>query len=120
MASRRMSRMTDFKVYNVDGTASDTTASSVHHSKAVISSSGSRIQRSGTVEVGSLSRGHNDRFYDEVEYERKVRKRKARLVVAAEEAFTYVKRLQTDRGMYLLWIFDVLMFIVMLVQKKTV
>ena len=116
--------MTDFKVYNVDGTASDTTASSVHHSKAVvtptgISMSGSRNQRTGALEVGSLSRGHNDRFYDELECERKIRKRKARLVVAAEEAFTYVKRLQTDRGKGFVRLFSVVCSFIALVMQVT-
>ena len=41
---------------------------------------------------------HNDRFYEEQEYERRVRKRKARLLVAAEEAFTHIKRLQDEQG----------------------
>ena len=37
--------------------------------------------------------GHNDRFYEELEYERRVRKRKARLIIAAEDAFTHIRRL---------------------------
>ena len=40
------------------------------------------------------------RFYEQEEYERRVRKRRARLVVAAEEAFTHIKRMEEDRGMY--------------------
>ena len=36
---------------------------------------------------------HADRFHEEHEYERKVRKRKARLIVAAEEAFTHIRRM---------------------------
>jgi vang-like len=38
----------------------------------------------------------NDRFYEEYEYERRLRKRKARLLTAAEEAFTHIKRIQND------------------------
>lgn len=41
---------------------------------------------------------HNERFYEEHEYERRVKKRKARLVTAAEEAFTHIKRLHNDQG----------------------
>ena len=41
---------------------------------------------------------HNDRFYEEQEYERRLRKRKARLLVAAEEAFTHIKRVQEEQG----------------------
>lgn len=41
---------------------------------------------------------HNERFYEEHEYERRVRKRRARLVAATEEAFTHIKRLQDEQG----------------------
>ena len=106
MSSRRVSRMTDFKVYNVDSGMTDTAISNLQHARATVmavdgsvAAPGSRNLRSSAVEMGSvLSRGHNDRFYDELDYERKVRKRKARLVGAAEEAFTYIRRQQTDRG----------------------
>ena len=40
---------------------------------------------------------HNERFYEEYEYERKLKKRKARLVSAAEEAFTHIKRMQSTQ-----------------------
>ena len=40
---------------------------------------------------------HNERFYEEYEYERKLKKRKARLVSAAEEAFTHIKRMQSNQ-----------------------
>lgn len=36
------------------------------------------------------------RFYEEHEYERRVKKRRARLITAAEEAFTHIKRLHND------------------------
>ena len=91
--ARRSARMTDFKVYNVDGAvASDTALSGGGGGSAadvVVARAGST--RSGT-------RGHNDRFYDELDYERKVRKRKARLMVATEEAFNHVTRLHSDKG----------------------
>ena len=41
-------------------------------------------------------RGHNERFYEEGEYERKVRKRRARLITAAEDSFTHIKRMRGD------------------------
>ena len=41
---------------------------------------------------------HNDRFYEEQEYDRRVRKRRARLLVATEEAFTHIKRLHDEQG----------------------
>lgn len=42
--------------------------------------------------------GHNEKFYEEIEWERRVKKRKARLVTAAEEAFGHVKRLHEEKG----------------------
>ncbi len=50
---------------------------------------------------GRMSRrgsSHNERFYEEHEYERRVRKRRARLIAATEEAFTHIKRLQDEQG----------------------
>jgi vang-like len=41
---------------------------------------------------------HNERFYEEHEYERRVRKRRARLVAATEDAFTHIRRLQDEQG----------------------
>ena len=41
---------------------------------------------------------HNERFYEEYEYERRVKKRRSRLVTAAEEAFTHIKRLKEEQG----------------------
>jgi len=39
---------------------------------------------------------HNERFYDEAEYERKVRKRRSRLVTATEESFTHIRRMREE------------------------
>lgn len=50
---------------------------------------------STVVSQASKKGSHNDRFYEEYEYERKLKKRKARLVSAAEEAFTHIKRMQS-------------------------
>ena len=40
----------------------------------------------------------NDRFYEEAEFDRKVKRRKARLFNACEEAFGHIKRVQQERG----------------------
>ena len=40
---------------------------------------------------------HNERFYEEYEYERKLKKRRSRLISAAEEAFTHIKRMQSNQ-----------------------
>lgn len=63
---------------------------SVHpqgHTRAVLTASARRRDSA-----------HNERFYEEHEYERRVRKRKARLITAAEEAFTHIKRMHDDQG----------------------
>ena len=41
---------------------------------------------------------HNERFYEEHEYERRVKKCRAHLITAAEEAFTHIKCLHNDQG----------------------
>jgi len=91
--ARRTTRMTDYKVYNVDGgvAASDTALSGTGGSEPAI-----MVARAGSTRSGG--RGHNDRFYDELDHERKLRKRRARLTVAAEEAFNHVTRLHNDKG----------------------
>jgi vang-like len=38
----------------------------------------------------------NDRFYEEYEYERRLRKRRARLMTSTEEAFTHIKRISLE------------------------
>ncbi|ODN01316.1 Vang-like protein 2 [Orchesella cincta] len=76
--SMNNSTATSFKFYDFDGISSTFTPS------------GGRMSRRGS--------SHNERFYEEHEYERRVRKRRARLVAATEEAFTHIKRLQDEQG----------------------
>lgn len=66
-----------FKYYDVDGNEDVEQT----HTRAVLTASARRRDSA-----------HNERFYEEHEYERRVRKRKARLITAAEEAFTHIKR----------------------------
>ena len=40
---------------------------------------------------------HNERFYEESEYERRLKKRRAKLVSATEEAFAHIKRMSSDQ-----------------------
>lgn len=47
--------------------------------------------------MASKRGSHNERFYEEYEYEKKLKKRRARLITAAEEAFTHIKRIQEDQ-----------------------
>jgi len=87
--ARRSARMTDFKVYSMDSQVASDTGGGGGSTVGVITQTGS---------TRGTTRGHNDRFYDELDYERKLRKRRARLTVAAEEAFNHVTRLHNDKG----------------------
>ncbi|XP_064469523.1 vang-like protein 2 [Ornithodoros turicata] len=71
-----------YKVYDVDGVNCD----------------GNNTRGTATVVPTGRRPSHNDRFYEEHEYERRVRKRKSRLVSAAEDAFTHIKRIQDENG----------------------
>ena len=51
-----------------------------------------------TVNSRRNNSSHNERFYEEHEYERRLKKRKARLITAAEEAFTHIRRLEAEQG----------------------
>ena len=65
-----------------------------HHSRRGGSSSRSS-HRGGSSDRGkatsAIADHHKDRMHDESEFERRVKKRRARLVSSAEEAFTHVK-----------------------------
>lgn len=80
--SQRKAAMSSFKYYEVDGVNNSQQQS---QSRAVLAAHARRRDSS-----------HNERFYDEHEYERRVKKRRARLVTAAEEAFTHIKRVQNE------------------------
>ncbi|XP_060922085.1 vang-like protein 2 isoform X2 [Limanda limanda] len=78
-------KMSAFKVYNL-GEDNSTNASS-GQSRAMIAANARRRDNS-----------HTEFYYEEAEVERRVRKRKARLVVAVEEAFTHIKRHQEEEA----------------------
>jgi vang-like len=67
----------------------------------------SRIMISNNKKMPSSSRSNltggnlnaNDRFYEEYEYERRLRKRRARLMTSTEEAFTHIKRMSSEMTM---------------------
>ncbi|XP_054603552.2 vang-like protein 2 isoform X1 [Nothobranchius furzeri] len=79
-------KMSSFKVYNLEE-ADNGTNNSTSQSRAMIAASARKRDNS-----------HNEYYYEEAEVERRVRKRKARLVVAVEEAFTHIKRHQVDES----------------------
>ena len=72
--------------------ADETNFSRLNVSKKKLNSS----RAAGSVVGGNFSA--NDRFYEEYEYERRLRKRRARLLTSTEEAFTHIKRAQSDNG----------------------
>ncbi|KAM4684155.1 vang-like protein 1 isoform 2-T2 [Amazona ochrocephala] len=79
--SRAAKHMAGLKVYNVDGPGNNASG----QSRAMIAAAARRRDSS-----------HNELYYEEADHERRVRKRRARLVVAVEEAFTHIKRLQAE------------------------
>ena len=81
--AQSLKKFTGLKIYDIDGNdggASNNLAQQA--SKAVIAAA-----------AGRRRQGRNDRFYEEQEIERRIRKRRARLVVATEEAFGHIARL---------------------------
>ncbi|XP_072542471.1 vang-like protein 1 [Salminus brasiliensis] len=81
--TRTAKHLAALKVYNVDGPGSDGAAS---QSRAKMAAAAARHRDTS----------HSELYYEEADHERRVRKRKARLVVAVEEAFTHVQRLQEE------------------------
>ncbi|KAF5884707.1 vang-like protein 2, partial [Clarias magur] len=77
-------KMSGFKVYSLE---ENSTNNSTGQSRAMIAAAARRRDNS-----------HNEYYYEEAEMERRIRKRKARLVVAVEEAFTHIRRLQEDEA----------------------
>ncbi|XP_018331055.1 vang-like protein 2-B isoform X2 [Agrilus planipennis] len=82
--SKSRKASSSFKFYEVDGI--NNTNSQQSQSRAMLAAHARRRDSS-----------HNERFYEEHEYERRVKKRRARLITAAEEAFTHIKRLHNDQ-----------------------
>ncbi|CAF3503361.1 unnamed protein product [Adineta steineri] len=46
----------------------------------------------GNKDLAQAIRGYNDRFYAELDYERRVRKRRSKLISSCDEAFTHVRK----------------------------
>ncbi|KFD48953.1 hypothetical protein M514_10194 [Trichuris suis] len=80
------STVTPFKIYDVDGRSDNVNLPEVD-AKAIMAAAARKRDA-----------GHNERFYEEMEWERRVRKRKARLLTAAEEAFGHVQRIHMEKG----------------------
>jgi len=76
----------DFKIYNVDNPANQNNleASAIEQSKQVLAAVTARKKES--------NQNANERYYEQLEWERHCRKRKCRLEVTAEDAFNQVNR----------------------------
>lgn len=82
MSKSAKKAISSFKFYEVDGVQSQQHQS---QSRAVLAAHARRRDSS-----------HNERFYEEHEYERRVKKRRARLITAAEESFTHIRRVHNE------------------------
>ncbi|KAI3365806.1 hypothetical protein L3Q82_000805 [Scortum barcoo] len=93
--SRAAKHLAGLKVYNVDGEfAASPSEGPGNNAAAGLAHSQSRAMIAAAARRRDTS--HNELYYEEAEHERRVRKRKARLVVAVEEAFTHIKRMQEE------------------------
>ncbi|XP_071783169.1 vang-like protein 1 isoform X2 [Centroberyx gerrardi] len=84
---RAAKHLAGLKVYNVDGPGSTAGAQpgNGNQSRAMVTAAAKRKDST-----------HNELYYEEADHERRVRKRRARLVVAVEEAFTHVRRMKKE------------------------
>ncbi|XP_044738569.1 vang-like protein 2-B [Chrysoperla carnea] len=89
--NKNHSSTASFKFYEVDNVA--TTNNTTLLNNVIQQRTGSTCNTTTTSRNRRDSSHHNERFYEEHEYERRVKKRKARLITAAEESFTHIKRL---------------------------
>ena len=79
----------NLKFYDIDGNKVNGDSGKMNsRTRAIISAASSRRR----------DPGRNDRFYEEAEFDRKLKRRKARLISACEEAFTHIKRVRFERG----------------------
>jgi len=93
----------EFPIYNpyLDRIGSGGGTGSMRMRKGVkmydVDGPGTNDGNSTVVSVASKGRSHGDRLIEELEFERKVKKRRARLIAATEDAFTHIKRMREDQ-----------------------
>ncbi|XP_008326820.1 vang-like protein 1 [Cynoglossus semilaevis] len=86
---RAAKHLAELKVYNVDAPGNAAGAQPANGTQ-------SRAMASAAAAAKRKDSAHNELYYEEADYERRVRKRRARLVVAVEEAFTHVRRMKKE------------------------
>ncbi len=77
-------QFSNLKFYDLDGKGQDA-SNMASQTRAVLAATARRRE------------GRNDRFYEEAEFEKRVKKRRARLLVATEEAFGHVARMNMEK-----------------------
>ncbi|CAL8322311.1 unnamed protein product [Merluccius merluccius] len=90
---RTAKQLAGLKVYDVDG------QSSRPHSPHTAGAQPANSSQSRAMVAAAAKRkdsAHNELYYEEADHDRRVRKRRARLVVAVEEAFTHVRRTKKE------------------------
>lgn len=96
---------TDFPIYNpyleripISKSQKKVLSSFKYYEVDNVSQSGQPSQNRAVLAAHARRRdsSHNERFYEEHEYERRVKKRRARLITASEEAFTHIKRISNE------------------------
>lgn len=89
---------TSLKYYNIDNVTTTNEIINEENNKIIeskLKSSRNKAGGGGGVSGSkSMQTTTTDRFYEEYDYERRLRKRRARLITATEEAFTHIKRIQ--------------------------
>ncbi|KAM9766655.1 vang-like protein 1 isoform 1-T1 [Menidia menidia] len=98
--SRAAKHLAGLKVYNVDGEFPAAPAEGPGNNATATAAAAGLAHSQSRAMIAAAARrrdtSHNELYYEEAEHERRVRKRKARLVVAVEEAFTHIKRMQEE------------------------
>ncbi|XP_064870714.1 vang-like protein 1 [Oncorhynchus nerka] len=89
---RAAKHLAGLKVYSVDGPANP--AEPAEGSGGLAVGGKSRTMISAAARHKNTS--HNELYYEEADYDRRVCKRRARLVVAVEEAFMHVRRMHQE------------------------
>ncbi|CAG9132631.1 unnamed protein product [Plutella xylostella] len=87
--SKSQRKASSIKFYDVDGSTNAPSQARSGTGSVTGSASGRRRDSASA---------HNERYYEEAERERRVRKRRARLLTAAEDAFAHVRRVRVTNA----------------------
>ncbi|ESN99675.1 hypothetical protein HELRODRAFT_195129 [Helobdella robusta] len=88
---------TAFKLYNLDGAPTGESEGGNGNNNNGGGAAGGKTFSVVSSSVAGGRVGHNDRYYGEIEQEKRVSRRRSRLMMAAEEAFSHVRRIRNSR-----------------------